>query len=171
MLQGLEREDAKYGRKLIIQAILGTDMAKHTAMVEGLTVHAAESKSIPTVDAIETFLHMADLGNCVISWQLSKKYSCVAPHNTRLHTTPPSHSCPPTPRHPPPPPPPATDPRRTPHRTPPPHPPRHRTPSRRTPTALPSTIASAPIRSPCPPPPPPPSPPSPSSLQVGLPCL
>ena len=34
--------------------------------------HAAESKSIPTVDAIETFLHMADLGNCVISWQLSK---------------------------------------------------------------------------------------------------
>ena len=62
-------------RKLIIKAILATDMTHHNDMVKDLADRAAESKPVEAVDVLQTFLHLADLGNCVVEWGLSKRWA------------------------------------------------------------------------------------------------
>ncbi len=72
----LSADDGKQARKLIIKAILATDMTHHADMVKDLAERAAESKPVEPVDVLQTFLHLADLGNCVIDWRLSKRWAC-----------------------------------------------------------------------------------------------
>ena len=64
----------------MIGAILATDMAHHTAMVCELSQHAAgqhggAAAAIPARDVLRTFLHVADLGNAALEWELAEAWS------------------------------------------------------------------------------------------------
>lgn len=43
--------------------------------VAALTRHASERQPLSSIETIEYFLHMADLSNCVISWEISKRWA------------------------------------------------------------------------------------------------
>ena len=63
-------------RKLMIQAILHTDMAHHNTMVKQLTQHAAEHTSdVSASFSLQVLCHVADLCNCAIRWELSKAWA------------------------------------------------------------------------------------------------
>jgi len=75
LLQAFVLEQRREIRKLIIAAILGTDMAHHHAMVRDLTESAASDRELEATEVVATFLHLADLSNCVVDWELSKTWA------------------------------------------------------------------------------------------------
>ena len=50
-------------------------MAHHESMVRDLTAYAAEMKPIPAIEALKVFCHLADLGNCALSWSFAEEWS------------------------------------------------------------------------------------------------
>mmetsp|Transcript_72262 Transcript_72262/g.197867 ORF Transcript_72262/g.197867 Transcript_72262/m.197867 type:complete len:433 (+) Transcript_72262:1737-3035(+) len=68
-------EERRACRKIMIKSILATDMAKHADMVKDLSECAAQSRAVEPVDVTQHFLHLADLGNCVVAWEHSKRWA------------------------------------------------------------------------------------------------
>ena len=75
VLENLPREEWRQVRSLMLTSILATDMAHHNTMVKDLTSFAVEMKPIPSVEALKTLVHVADLGNCALSWEYSLPWS------------------------------------------------------------------------------------------------
>jgi len=76
MLRTITFEQRKEVRSLMIAAILATDMAHHQAMVKELTQQASDqTTTVPPAFTLRVLCHVADLGNCAISWPLSKEWA------------------------------------------------------------------------------------------------
>eukprot|EP00325_Prymnesiales_sp_UTEX-LB-985_P001346 CAMPEP_0174699884 /NCGR_PEP_ID=MMETSP1094-20130205/5015_1 /TAXON_ID=156173 /ORGANISM="Chrysochromulina brevifilum, Strain UTEX LB 985" /LENGTH=467 /DNA_ID=CAMNT_0015897291 /DNA_START=234 /DNA_END=1638 /DNA_ORIENTATION=+ len=75
LLGALSTEQRKEARRLMIAAILATDMAHHQEMVKELTQAQASDLTVPITFTLRVLLHVADLGNCAIRWELSKVWS------------------------------------------------------------------------------------------------
>ena len=81
VLGTLTLSQRKEVRRLMIAAVLATDMAQHQAMVQELRTAAHEralmGRAAPPVPANFTLRHLchaADLGNCAIAWHLSREW-------------------------------------------------------------------------------------------------
>jgi len=59
----------------MIRAILATDMARHGDMVKELSDCAAQSRLVEPLEVTQFLLHLADLGNCVVRWEHSKRWA------------------------------------------------------------------------------------------------
>ena len=64
-------------RKLMISAVLATDMAFHGEMVKELSTAATEhtTSAIAPEFSLRVLCHVADLCNCAIRWQLSAEWA------------------------------------------------------------------------------------------------
>ena len=77
-LSALEPESRRQARRLIIRAILATDMACHATHVKELTEVVAETRGIESTLLVQTLLHLADLSNVVQPFSISKRWArCV----------------------------------------------------------------------------------------------
>lgn len=78
LLASLTLEQRRVARQLICKTILSTDMAHHSDMVKSLTALAADSKPIEPVEALQAYMHLADLSNAVLEPALARKWAlCV----------------------------------------------------------------------------------------------
>jgi len=71
----VQGEKRRHCRNLILKSILATDMAKHAEMVKDLSDCAAQSRVPEPLEVTQFFLHLADLGNCVVKWDNSKRWA------------------------------------------------------------------------------------------------
>mmetsp|Transcript_58384 Transcript_58384/g.115917 ORF Transcript_58384/g.115917 Transcript_58384/m.115917 type:complete len:884 (-) Transcript_58384:598-3249(-) len=75
ILTNLTSKQKQEVRNLMISAILATDMAHHQAMVKNLTEQATGLEPVPINFTLKVVCHVADLGNCAISWPLSRVWA------------------------------------------------------------------------------------------------
>ena len=78
LLKNISLEDRKLARRLICKTILSTDMAKHQDLVKLLTNIAADSKPVEPVEALQFYMHLADLSNAVLEQDQARRWAfCV----------------------------------------------------------------------------------------------
>uniref|UniRef100_A0A7S3BZ67 PDEase domain-containing protein n=1 Tax=Haptolina ericina TaxID=156174 RepID=A0A7S3BZ67_9EUKA len=75
VLETLSADEWWHARNAIVASVLATDMAHHDGMVHDLAKFAAETKPVPSVEALKVICHLADLGNCALTWDLSEQWS------------------------------------------------------------------------------------------------
>jgi len=78
ILGKLERTDFKRARKLMVNAVLGTDMAKHMNEVSKFKNKVSTTEFDPATGdkefALTMMFHLADISNSTKGWDLCKKW-------------------------------------------------------------------------------------------------
>ena len=79
VLETLRVDERRAVRKLMIAAIMATDMAAHKSMLRGLTQHAAcGGHLMQPVEVVAAFCHLADLSSCASCLPLSREWAMRA---------------------------------------------------------------------------------------------